>query len=509
MNKLIISRPSYKECCLNSENNIIDSQLIIKNKCFHQDLLNDDFSVFTSKRDEFLIGGVIKLRNTYTFGNNDKGIEMFEFIPINWRYPRFLVPSNIKKNLIKNKDKVLDQFVVVKYKEWKSKLPIGYIDKHLGNVENLVAQYEILFYYYPTMPIVKPKMMEGGLADYKEPTQITIEEGCGDEIYSIDPEGCIDIDDAISYDFKNKRIGIHIADVAEILKEYKHDRYSTVYAPHKNIHMIPDEIATEMASLREGKIKNVITCWINLEGVVDGSGGFIFETNNIIIKKNLTYDQAEKLKETNESLKILYEKSIELGKKIGIEVIDTHKMVEVYMVLYNKNITEYLEGQNGMIFRNQKGFGKALYEFNRIGHSSLGLTHYTHATSPIRRYVDWMIQKIFKKQMIVGEVNLERVNEYEREIKRLSRMWDYLKASREMKSGDVYEIEFREIQDNRLVFFCEKLNIIIANKIAFDIIDNGMKINGNEYKIGGKYNRELYLVDDKKNILFYKILIQF
>jgi exoribonuclease R len=194
MNKLIISRPSYKECNIN--NVVIDSQIIIKNKCFHQDELNDDFSVSMSKRDDFLIGGVIKLRNTYTFGNNDKGVEMFEFIPINWRYPRFLVPTNIKKNLIKNKDKVLDQFVVVRYKEWKSKLPIGYIDKHLGNVENLVAQYEILFYYYPTMPIVKPKMMEGGLADYKEPTQITIEDGCGDEIYSVDPEGCIDIDDA-------------------------------------------------------------------------------------------------------------------------------------------------------------------------------------------------------------------------------------------------------------------------------------------------------------------------
>ncbi|MCX6350611.1 MAG: RNB domain-containing ribonuclease, partial [Bacteroidetes bacterium] len=80
---------------------------------------------------------------------------------------------------------------------------------------------------------------------------------------------------------KNKRIGIHIADVAEILKEYKHDRYSTVYATHKNVHMIPDEIATEMASLREGKVKGVITCWINEDGE------YTFETNNVIIKKNI------------------------------------------------------------------------------------------------------------------------------------------------------------------------------------------------------------------------------
>jgi hypothetical protein len=149
MNKLIISRPNYKECYINDsdkKDNLVNSQLIIKNKCFHNDILNDDFSIIESKRNDFFIGGVIKLRNIYTFGNNDKGVEMFEFIPINWRYPHFFVSSNIKKNLIKNKEKVLDQFVVIKYKEWNSKLPIGIIDKHLGNVENLTAQYEILFY---------------------------------------------------------------------------------------------------------------------------------------------------------------------------------------------------------------------------------------------------------------------------------------------------------------------------------------------------------------------------
>jgi exoribonuclease II len=183
-------------------------------------------------------------------------------------------------------------------------------------------------------------------------------------------------------------------------------------------------------------------------------------------------------------------------------------MVEVFMITYNKLITEFLENKDHMIFRNQKLFKKAVYQHERIGHESLGLTHYTHATSPIRRYTDWIVQKIFKS-LEIQNINLHKVNEYEKDVKRLSRMWDYLKASKEMTSGDEYEIEFREVQDNRLIFFCEKLNIQIANKISFSVIENGVEVNGTEYKIGSKYNMKLYLVDDKKNILFYKILIQF
>jgi len=502
MNKLKITRPGYNECELN--NSQIDPKIIVKNKVFHDDILNEDFSLKESSREIFMIGGVLKLRNNYTFGSNEKGMELFEFQPINWKYPRFLVASNIKKNLIKNKDKVIDHFTVITFREWKSKFPIGTIHINLGPVDQLNNQYDVLFYYYPTMPIVKPKEIE---FKYEEPLEVSI----NDPVYSIDPKGCIDIDDAISYDFVRQRIGIHIADVAEILKEYDHKRFSTVYAPHKSIHMIPDKIATEMASLREGQIKNVISLWLNEDG------SYNFECNKVKITKNLTYDEADNLINTNKNtnLKILYEKSIEIGKGLNIDVpkekIDTHLMVQVYMILYNKSITEFLEREKNMIFRNQKLLKKAVYEHNRVGHESLGLSHYTHATSPIRRYTDWIVQKIFKK-IDTGEINLERVNEYERDIKKLSRMWDYLKASKEMTSGSEYEIEFREIHENRLVFFCEKLGIQISNKIKYNIvneIDNQIEINGNIYKIGNKYNRQLYLVDDKKNILFYKILIQF
>ena len=61
MNILNIIRPGYNECELNGH--IIDSKVIVKNKCFHGDILNDDLSIKSSERGKFFIGGVIKLKN--------------------------------------------------------------------------------------------------------------------------------------------------------------------------------------------------------------------------------------------------------------------------------------------------------------------------------------------------------------------------------------------------------------------------------------------------------------
>ena len=491
---LSITKPNYAECTRDAS--IIDPSKVITNKCFHGDILKPDLTVEKTNRASFLIGGLLKLKNTYTFGFNDKGIELFEFKPTNWRFPKFLVSSNIKTNTLKRKEPVVDHFVVIKFKNWDFKIPIGTIELDLGPANDINSQFDVLFYYYPTMPITKVKPLP---IEYKDPEKVSIDL----QVYSVDPFGCIDIDDALSYDSEKKRIGIHIADVAEIIDEYSFPRFSTVYAPHRNVHMFPENISTEFASLREGKIKNVITCWIY-------DDRYEFETNQVKITKNLTYDEAEGLKVTNPILKTLYEKSIELGKELKIDVIDTHKMVEVYMILYNKFITEKLEKEVGMIFRNQKGVGKAIYDFKREGHSKLDLTHYTHASSPIRRYADYIIQKIYKKRAL-PVVDLDKVNQFERDIKSISRMWDYLKASQEIKSGEEYEIEFREIQDDRLIFFCESLKIIISNRIAFELMEDGrgMEINKVKYVIGDKYKLKLYLVEDKKHVMFFKILIQF
>jgi hypothetical protein len=326
------------------------------------------------------------------------------------------------------------------------------------------------------------------------------------DIYTIDPQGCKDIDDAISYDKENNRIGIHITDTDEIINNYTFNKYATIYAPHKTIPMFPDNISNIACSLLEKTPRHVISCWLYFEN--DDIIKIIFETNIISVTKNLSYEQADKLITTNNCLNIIYKKSLSIGIKLGIDVINTHKMVEVYMIIYNQEIAKYLSDCPKMIYRNQLKYKKAIYEYINKGHETLNLKYYTHATSPIRRYTDWIIQKIFKNKNVIID-DLDKINEFEINIKKLYRMWDYLKASTIIKSGTIYEIELIEILEEHLVFNCNVLNIKIYQKIKYDIINDKLIINHQEYKCGYIYEKQLYLIEDDKNILFFKIMIQF
>ena len=487
-----VIQPNYYEI----NNNEIDPKIVLHNKLFHGDLVNEDFSLKQSLRDEFKIGGVLKLKNMYTFGCNKKGQELFEFIPINWRYPKFIVASDIKKNMLKRKETVADCFVVIKFKNWTSKLPHGTIERNIGTINNIENQYEVLLNYYPILPIkqdfsnIEIKLQEIKLLEI--------------DVYSIDPEGCQDIDDAISYDSVNNRIGIHITDTSIIQSKFEPKLFSTVYAPHKHIHMLPPQIATQACSLKEGEIRQVITCWINCEG----NSVPVFETNSIIVKKNLSYEEADIIKHKCAVLQKIFDFSISVGEKLGINVENTHNMVEVYMIMYNKAMAEYLEKP---IYRTQKLNEVALYSWIQNEHVSLNLYKYTHATSPIRRYVDHLIQRMFKKVILYCSDNvLDKINEYNTNIKKLYRMWDYLKASTEMVSGNIYQLEFIKVEKERLQFSCKELNITISNKTNYRLIEqNILLINGTTYTLGETYSLQLYLIEDTKNVPFFKILIQF
>ena len=77
------------------------------------------------------------------------------------------------------------------------------------------------------------------------------------KIFSIDPDGCKDIDDAIHIEKNNDNsytIGVHIADVTSYINEgsnidlLSRNRCSTIYL-HKRIDMIPSILSTETSHL--------------------------------------------------------------------------------------------------------------------------------------------------------------------------------------------------------------------------------------------------------------------
>jgi len=60
-----------------------------------------------------------------------------------------------------------------------------------------------------------------------------------------------------------------------------------------------------------------------------------------------------------------------------------------------------------------KSMTKAIYSTKNIGHYGLAFKHYTHFTSPIRRYPDMMVHRLLKKYLKEQEVPLKDTKKYE------------------------------------------------------------------------------------------------
>jgi exoribonuclease R len=244
------------------------------------------------------------------------------------------------------------------------------------------------------------------------------------DIFSIDPIGCKDIDDALSYDHIKKKIGIHIADVNYTLANLniKYNKYSTIYAPHKTINMLPDELAYDNCSLLAGYVRPVISCWIEIE-----TGKYTFKREFIRVQKNYCYDEvSDELIKSNNAINEIYEFSKIINEKSNYveSVKSSHEMVEVYMIFLNNKIATVLQNDS-IIFRNQEPCEFAKYSYDNKGHSHMKLTHYTHFTSPIRRIVDQyihqvLIAKLFDPNIKIIKPDVDKINTFEVELKKVN-----------------------------------------------------------------------------------------
>jgi exosome complex exonuclease DIS3/RRP44 len=99
-----------------------------------------------------------------------------------------------------------------------------------------------------------------------EPNRVDLRDTC---IFSIDPPGCTDIDDALhvkKLPNGNYEVGVHIADVSHYVKEGTHmdkearQRGNTVYLVEKRIDMLPELLGTNLCSLNQLVDRYAFSC---------------------------------------------------------------------------------------------------------------------------------------------------------------------------------------------------------------------------------------------------------
>ncbi len=127
-------------------------------------------------------------------------------------------------------------------------------------------------------------------------------------IFSIDPETCTDVDDALSFEktMFGYRVGIHIADVSHFIKagtnldKEAYKRSFTIYFPKFNIPMIPQKLSSDLCSLLEGVDRLCVSVIINFDNDLNMIDSNVVRSviNN---KKKFSYEEAEEHKNNPES----------------------------------------------------------------------------------------------------------------------------------------------------------------------------------------------------------------
>jgi exoribonuclease R len=335
---------------------------IINNRAIHNDVVYFDPNtkeviaikdISNHKKEN--ISGILYLDSKTKYGSvKDKTIYLFK--PTNRIYPNFYVPYKINNDLYKNK-KI---YVVIQFKEWtvNSKLPHGTVIDLIGIVGDKEAEFEHLRYYYD----IKNNNMKIPQTKIKNDENILNNLTHHDyEVFSIDPLGSTDIDDAFhfknneddafhfknneddAFHFKINEIGIHIASPTHLLKDYLHEileRVSTVYAPHKKYNMLPSIYSDNYSSLLENKRRYALSLILYFDENMNLQN---YELKETVVKniKNFDYDEFDRKFVKNQNL-VQFIKFSERFFKIQENTINSHILVEKWMIYTNKKIASIL-----------------------------------------------------------------------------------------------------------------------------------------------------------------------
>jgi exosome complex exonuclease DIS3/RRP44 len=187
----------------------------------------------------------------------------------------FLVPMDkrIPKIRIRTRQagELLGQRILATIDSWDrdSRYPVGHFVRSLGELESKGAETEALLLEFDVQYKPFPKTVLDCLPaeghDWKVPTSLDDPGWKGRRdlrdllVCSIDPVGCVDIDDALhaqKLPNGNFAVGVHIADVSHFVKpnnamdKEASQRGTTVYLVDKRIDMLPMLLGTDLCSLK-------------------------------------------------------------------------------------------------------------------------------------------------------------------------------------------------------------------------------------------------------------------
>jgi len=330
--------------------------------------------------------------------------------------------------------------------------------------------------------------------------------------YSIDDSQTVEIDDAISLEKIScqHKLWIHIAsptsyfEYQSAIDKKARKLISTVYLSTNTYYMLPEILINDVFSLSDKEKRSSLSLGVHINE--DGSVGSTEIVRSIIkVDFRLNYIEADELidyaPKEEEDLSIISEilqrrkcwrknsGAMEILESFGkiivednnptLKIIDptlSRQLISEAMILYGNLISNFtkvnkipvpyrvqqridkvskdnIQDSDNKVLYNfllKKTMGKSYYSINPMPHSSLGLTSYLHATSPIRRYADlivnYQLNRYLNNNELISKEDVEQMileinNQGRQNIMRYREDQKYwLRKWFEKKSFKVYKV---------------------------------------------------------------------
>ena len=512
----LLKEPKTGSFILTNKNSAEKGRVIINNRSGVVVELSDGQEVFVDKKDSFfsLTGDLVEVVSLKTKKSSERGFithvaerkrSSFVGKVQNNNGVSFFIPDDYKIYFdiyLTNKKGVKEakgKKVHVTVTDWntENKNPSGKIIETLGDIQSYETEVSAILidkgfdYRFKAELEQKANSFSSKISKKDLLKRLDLRTTT---TFTIDPEDAKDFDDALSIkQLKNKNweVGVHIADVShyvqsgDILDREAFKRGTSVYLVDRVIPMLPEKLSNDLCSLRPNVDR---LCFSVVFEINNKAKVLNYEIAKTIIHSNkrFTYEEAQnninsssgelfhELITLNSIAKILRDRRKEKGsinfekeetrfnlddkkEPIGVYVkqsLDTNKLIEEFMLLANKTVSEHLNkrvSNKSFVYRvhdqpdkeriedlkkivkkykyniqndNPKVLSKSLnlllekindqpeknlietlvlrsmakakYSTKNIGHYGLGFPFYSHFTSPIRRYPDLVVHRLIE-----------------------------------------------------------------------------------------------------------------
>ena len=164
-----------------------------------------------------------------------------------------------------------------------------------------------------------------------------------------------------------------------------------------------------------------------------------------------------------------------------------------------------------------RSMAKAIYSTDNIGHYGLSFSHYTHFTSPIRRYPDMMVHRLLTRYL-EGQPSrdgdkFEKLCEYSSKRERLAT--DAERASIKYKQVEFMKDKIGQVFEGVISgvtewgIYVEIIENQCEGMIALrELQDDFFEYDEENYSIRGRHSGKVYMLGDKINVEIVKADLQ-